>query len=436
MKKLLVASMIAMTALSANASLHPGQIIARDLDLPGAEFLGHVGLGYWNNNGKPDGNLPTDNIIHIHYGQPEKKTIQINKFITFYNPGSFWGAKWGIIESNYMQGVLGYAKDQMRFGAKYIFAPSSTRSGYNDKHGKAQPARFRCDTFVQWAYEQGGNYNFRLPLSAITPEILFSKFPRFNTSVPHRSIAPEIHEETDKAVENMNMFEFGNYMDQIKSKGEDYLKSLAKKLPQEKSFELERFIASLNPSIEKIKSYIAEYDNAKSDYEKKLAFAKLIMIEGELDTDESYEVYKDFYAKNYLKDNSVNKYDLLFGHINSSQISSIDDNEEQKIFARILEIYPDNDVARYSSIAELAFKSKDQRGVLNKALELAGDNEEYTLETIEQTAFFARHFKKGFSPELKVFLRDFIQMEKEKQSLTENFRMSESLNEISSVIGA
>lgn len=133
-----------------------GQIIARDLSIPGLGRAGHIGLTMGRNL-----NVATDVWEVLN----DKKVIQYNSIPNFLTKSQFWGSKRGICDTGFhMLEMTRVAAFQACLKSFYtISAGWSAGVGYVKNCQTVWVGKWRCDTFFNWIYYMGShtlnNYN-------------------------------------------------------------------------------------------------------------------------------------------------------------------------------------------------------------------------------------------------------------------------------------
>ena len=194
--KLLVSILeIAITAFTYSTAyarqIYPAEILGRDLNYPGLGWAGHVGIAT-TNMGSANGMWQnSDQVIEI---LNEPTVGQINSITNFKSRSKYWGSKYGIAD----RGERGY-RVLVEANHQRWWCPQYT-SDTNYQIGDGNPftgqivkcGRWRCDTFVWWAfYNQGWDI---MPGRVWMPRLLFDRFPYYNND--ERGIKKSAHGNT------------------------------------------------------------------------------------------------------------------------------------------------------------------------------------------------------------------------------------------------
>lgn len=146
-----------------------GDVVGRELDVNGAESLGHVGL--W------DG----DQVIQVMKG--ESKTVQLATLNQFKGamPNGYWGkatfnipwsftklrcyepycsVNWQYTYEENRRAIAKLAYQAYVLGADYTLTKEYTPPRYGSPYQSAQRGVFRCDTFVYYALEVSRQYRY------------------------------------------------------------------------------------------------------------------------------------------------------------------------------------------------------------------------------------------------------------------------------------
>ncbi|MCP5543629.1 MAG: hypothetical protein H7A49_06940 [Akkermansiaceae bacterium] len=147
-----------------------GDLVGRDLDLPGYGSYGHVGL--W-----------TGNRVLECLG--EVPPIQKRSLASFQEVTVFWGSKYLPMRRNFRKVIhAGWA--QRNFRPKFTLSPTyrvgkfvrkkvwNKETGRWERRTVMTRARFRCDTLVSYAYKAGIGYKVRK--SGTFPGTMFEAF--------------------------------------------------------------------------------------------------------------------------------------------------------------------------------------------------------------------------------------------------------------------
>ncbi len=158
-------------------SIYPAEILGRDLNYPGLGWLGHVGIATTDMMSAAGMNQPATQVIEILNETP---VGQINTIENFKRRSRYWGSKYGIAD----RGERGYRvlveANHQRWWCPSYTSDTDYRIGEGNPHTGAIKTcgRWRCDTFVWWAFYSQG-YDL-MPGRAWLPRLLFNAFPFFN----------------------------------------------------------------------------------------------------------------------------------------------------------------------------------------------------------------------------------------------------------------
>lgn len=158
-----------------------GDVLGRDMDIPGIGRIGHLGLGTGN-----DVFLPTNITIEA---EPQTPAIIFGTVKDFKQATRFWGSRWGLVtsQSNVYYSLV-EAKHQSFWCPKYTpFTVWVRGQGFFDGPMQTpiptQCGMFRCDTFVGYIASMAGsnaiiNNVIQLPYNAFMtyPYANFDKF--------------------------------------------------------------------------------------------------------------------------------------------------------------------------------------------------------------------------------------------------------------------
>ena len=169
--------LVAITPASYAKKTVPSDVIGRSLNYPGMGWLGHVGIATRQMMDPSGMSTPANQVIEI---LNEPVIGQINTIDNFKKRSSYWGSKYGVIGSP-QQGynVLVEANHQRWWVREY-----TSNSDYRIAQGNPHTGeiivtgRWRCDTYVWWAfYSQGVD---TMPGRVWLPTTLFNFFPYSN----------------------------------------------------------------------------------------------------------------------------------------------------------------------------------------------------------------------------------------------------------------
>lgn len=205
--------------------IYPAEILGRDLNYPGLGWAGHVGIatttmssasGMWQN---------ATQIIEI---LNEPVVGQINSIVNFKSRSKYWGSKYGIAD----RGERGYRvlveANHQRWWCPQYTSDTDYRIGEGNPYtGQiVKCGRWRCDTFVWWAfYSQGWDI---MPGRVWMPRVLFDRFPyyndergikksRFNTLALNELSNKGLEDVTVEDLNTMSFDEFETIMSSQKS---------------------------------------------------------------------------------------------------------------------------------------------------------------------------------------------------------------------------
>lgn len=176
-----IALNIAMLTLMSSSTyakqIFPAEIMGRDLQIPGLGWAGHVAIATTHMMSPEGMGYNADQVIEILNENP---VGQINYISNFKSRSKYWGSKYGVAD----RGLMGY-RILVEANHQRWWCPSYT-SGTDYHIGTGIPTtgqvitcgRWRCDTFVWWAfYSQGVD---TMPGHVWLPRRLFDFFPYFN----------------------------------------------------------------------------------------------------------------------------------------------------------------------------------------------------------------------------------------------------------------
>lgn len=166
---------ILLIAVSAEARkpLASGDIVGRDLLIPGLGWVGHVGIGTGDDVGKP-----TQLIVEV---LNENRVIQFNSLGDFTSRSKYWGSRSGI--GDYASGTYAALVEAHH---QSWWCPSYSNStayvigqGNVNKRIPTVCGLWRCDTFVAWDFYSAGfpqlmNNHIMLPIN------VYNTFPYAN----------------------------------------------------------------------------------------------------------------------------------------------------------------------------------------------------------------------------------------------------------------
>ncbi len=169
-KEISILAVSAILATSAHADmLNPGEVLGRDLLLPGASWAGHVGVS----TSRYIKNMSTDVIEVLN----EPAVIQTNSIANFKSRSPYWGSRWGALEKYRDSRVTRddalwltlWEANRQKAACPTYKMNATWQAGLYDSNGKVKRcAQFRCDTFINYIFHYGGvllpSYNASIPL--------------------------------------------------------------------------------------------------------------------------------------------------------------------------------------------------------------------------------------------------------------------------------
>jgi hypothetical protein len=147
----------------------PGEVLGRDLDVPGMGWIGHVAYP-----------LPQTPAIQVIEVLNENAVIQINTIQSFKSKSKYWGSRWGLIPGTESQKENNALKILREGVSQMGFCPIYTSTAQYKVGTPTSCAMFRCDTFVNHIYKGGIGINIIPDGDAILPTKVFNAFPRVN----------------------------------------------------------------------------------------------------------------------------------------------------------------------------------------------------------------------------------------------------------------
>lgn len=157
--------------------IYPAEIVGRKLLIYGLGWAGHVGITTTYMMSAEGMSRKADQVIEV---LNEPIVGQINSIANFKSRSEYWGSKYGIAD----RGERGYRVlveanhqrwwcPQYTNDTDYQIGEGNPFTGHIIKCG-----RWRCDTFVWWAfYSQGWD---TMPDRVWIPRVLFDRFPYYN----------------------------------------------------------------------------------------------------------------------------------------------------------------------------------------------------------------------------------------------------------------
>ena len=150
-------------------------MVARDLNITGLGWAGHVGL--WTGS----------RVLEVV--KANKDVIKDNTTLKdFKAASSYWGAKYQNDKKDFAK-VITVGRDQMKFSptytitATYTVGKKETKRVWNPRTGRWEnkdvitPGVFRCDTFAYYCYLTGANINLA-PKDVILPKVVYANMPK------------------------------------------------------------------------------------------------------------------------------------------------------------------------------------------------------------------------------------------------------------------
>lgn len=181
--------------------IYPAEIVGRDLNYPYLGWLGHVGIATANMSSPSGMNQNATQVIEI---LKEPVVGQINSISNFKSRSPYWGSKHGVAD----RGVAGY-NILVEANHQRWWCPVYTSS--TDYHiGSGIPitgqviecGRWRCDTYVWWAfYSQGFD---TMPGHVWLPRNLFNYFPYFNDERMREEPSAPLNVANARTLENVS----------------------------------------------------------------------------------------------------------------------------------------------------------------------------------------------------------------------------------------
>ncbi|STX45159.1 Uncharacterised protein [Legionella gratiana] len=176
MKKILLFMLAAISfanQVEARKPLASGDVLGRDLLIPGAGWIGHVGLGTGDDVG-----YPTQIIIEV---LNENRVIQFNSFTNFTSRSKYWGSRSGV--GDYSTGT--YKALAEGYHQSWWCPTYSSSTAYIIGQGNLQNRRptkcgmWRCDTFIAWDFYSAG-FSQIMDNKIMLPIKVFYTFPYAN----------------------------------------------------------------------------------------------------------------------------------------------------------------------------------------------------------------------------------------------------------------
>jgi hypothetical protein len=171
MKKILFVSLIALSATTLQArEIWTGDILGRDLSVPGGQYIGHVGVAIERYPEMPAGSV-TEALN-------EPKVIQTNKISNFKSRDVFWGNSWGLIDEPGRMNMIRLEANIQKFTCPVYTLTTYYEPGvYDGTTGQIlKCGTFRCDTYVNYLYHKAG-YDLPTYESVTLPILVFNSLP-------------------------------------------------------------------------------------------------------------------------------------------------------------------------------------------------------------------------------------------------------------------
>ncbi|KTD63272.1 hypothetical protein Lsan_1390 [Legionella santicrucis] len=179
MKKIFLFMLAAISIanqVEARKPLASGDVLGRDLLIPGAGWIGHVGLGTGDDVG-----YPTQIIIEVLNESP---VVQFNSFPNFTSRSQYWGSRSGV--GDYSTGT--YKALAEGYHQSWWCPTYSSSTAYVIGQGNLQNRRptkcgmWRCDTFIAWDFYSAG-FSQIMDNKIMLPIKVFYTFPYANGDV-------------------------------------------------------------------------------------------------------------------------------------------------------------------------------------------------------------------------------------------------------------
>ena len=226
--------------------IYPAETVGRDLQTGTGASLGHIGV-----TGGTDIGQETNYVVEVLNPERKGDDVVVRNFINsdFKRRAKYWGSRWGIYRTNYdAYKIVTSAYDQMNYEHDYtlttIYKPGSP--GHKGK--------FRCDTFVIFAFATNGYLNFE-KLSWF-PRTIFNAFPNSNNDAFKAvdNITPPLLDANDTLMrdlqpQELNKMPENKFLDLIKTSTKDSTPLYIKKeweFAQDNSVDVEKRIAFID----------------------------------------------------------------------------------------------------------------------------------------------------------------------------------------------
>jgi len=164
-------SIISINTFAASNPKSTGDLVARDLQIWGVGWAGHVGI--WTGN----------EVLEV---LNDRKVIHKNSLSSFKRSSPYWGARYGKGASQAYK-VISWGYKQRYYNPKYTTTAKYRVGGWVKKwvwdsrkkgwvkRSVMQNAKYRCDTFVYSSFKNGNGT--QLAGWTITPRTVFYNMP-------------------------------------------------------------------------------------------------------------------------------------------------------------------------------------------------------------------------------------------------------------------
>lgn len=174
--------MLFSLSVEAKLPIYVGEILGRDLNIPGLGWLGHVGISY----GQIDtGDKPKEEVGAVIEVLNNKPVIQVNRINSFKHQSNYWGSRYGISSMENPFPIADAARTQRAYCPEYT-KTALWRKGRWNKQRKRVCAKFRCDTFVNYSFHEAG-YTLPTYNGTTLPRLVFNAFPKSNEDVGRKN---------------------------------------------------------------------------------------------------------------------------------------------------------------------------------------------------------------------------------------------------------
>jgi hypothetical protein len=167
----LLALIVAISTSVQARDVMPGDVVGRDLSVPGAGWIGHVGVAIER---YPD--MTAGSVYEVLNAD---KVVQLNKLSSFKSASKYWGNRYGIFGADGRVERMRLEGNIQKFTCPAYTITTDFEPGiYNGATGQIlKCGKFRCDTFVNYLYHVGG-YDLPTYNSALTvPVRVFNSLP-------------------------------------------------------------------------------------------------------------------------------------------------------------------------------------------------------------------------------------------------------------------